>query len=898
MKTVRQLFQVTERTAKCLEKMPVRSIMDFDNEAGLLLSSYVEELTAIRDKGLPLLQFSYGDNYEDVNIEEIINQIRHNVRNRTHVDLLPDGCFTHDEFGSLVIETPSVMSWQNGDVGHNFVISYDNTTEDEGRKRLNQLITDMLLSLPGKSIRLHLVDLTYSAQCIFLTRNFDNAIYGKLISSRNDLEELMKEMRTKMSKSVENYGDIVSFNDENKKIVVPYDVIVITDYRKSLSYLHDLRPIFENGSKGGIYFILMNNESHPLPDFSSDSLLADRMYYQEMVVRNMTMPNPRAFVKFTPFLQNKIIVDHIINYINEEATKEESPDVKIDYDEMISEDFRLIGDSASVPVGFTPDGRLVDFNLDTISDVHYFILGQSGTGKSVFLHNIILGSMARYSPLELQFYLMDFKIGGVEFNRYKGEKHVKALLVDNSDAQITLEILREIANRMKERGKLLRKCGVSNIVEYNRLNPAERLPRIVFVADECHVMFPTSDDRKNLRINIEIASIMTKIAKEGRSQGVHLILATQTLAQSEIPKEILNNITDFFLLKCAPTDSEILVSGSSDTTGRLKTGQVLHHGETDEVFKSNYVPTPEAIRIIGDINKKAERFSNEQFYFVGSQVFRLDNRVKESLAGKGPMMVLGRSIDTKMSIVSIPLKNEYADNLILFGINDEGQVSRTTMSALNSLIVSTEGMLYRIIVINCLSESNDTSLEMLNNLSSEGKIELISPRNSGVTLRDLASSIKNETAVPTSLFIFGQERFRELRMDNAIGGVRNESKKAKKDNPFGFEMMDFSGDSDNEFDSFKKTLEYIILNGAEQGVHVVLQIDKPKQLLFADYMSQKEFYNMFRHLVILKCDDSINTELNISEDANFDNLSSDNERLRALYYNDNNNKCSLFSPFV
>lgn len=897
MKTVRQLLQITERTARCLEKIPVRSIKDFDNEAGLLLSDFTDECSAVRDKNLPLLQFNYN-NPQDNEIEELISQIRHNVKNKTHVALLPEGCFTHDEFGSYAIEFPSVMNWQSGDEGQNFVITYDNSSEDKARGRLNQLITDMLLSLPGKSIKLHLVDLTYSAQCIFLTRHLDNCIYGKLISSKNEWEEKMKEMRAKMSKSVEDYGDVVSFNKEKNKIVVPYDIVVITDYRKSLSYLQDLRPLFENGRKGGIYFILMNNADHPLSDNSNESLLSDRMFYQEIDIRDFVLSNPNAFVKFTPFLQEKAFENPIFNYINEEALKDDTPDVEIDYEKMLSEGFQLIGNSASIPVGFTPDGRVINFNLDTISDVHNFILGQSGTGKSVFLHNIILGGMAKYSPLELQFYLMDFKIGGVEFNRYKGEKHVKALLVDNSDAQITLEILREVANRMKERGKLLRKCGVSNIVEYNKLNPTDRMPRIVFVADECHVMFPSSDDRKNLRINTEIASIMTKIAKEGRSQGVHLILATQTLAQSEIPKEILNNISDFFLLKCAPTDSEILVSGSSDITGKLKTGQVLHHEETDEVFKSNYLPTNEAVRFIGEINKKAENFPNDQFYFVGSQTFKLDDNVKNSIEGKGPLMVLGRSIDTKMSVVSIPLKNEYADNLILFGINDEGQVSRTTMSALRSLIASRAGMNHRIIVINCLSEGNENIASTLDDLSNEGAIELIAPRDSGITLRDLANNIKDESAQPTTLFILGQERFRELRMDNAIGLSKSEAKKADEDNPFGFEMMDFNSDSDNDFDTYKKALEFIIRNGAEQGVHVVLQLDKPKQLLFADYMPQKDFYNMFRHLVILKCDDCINTELNISEDVNFDNLSSDNERLRALYYNDNNNKCSLFSPFV
>ena len=892
MKTVRHILEITERMAKCLERIPINSFSNSGEEAESLLSDFSFEYELVRDKYLPLLQFNISN-------EEIIGKICHNVRNKTHVELLPDGRFTHDELGQFVVETPSVMTWQTGCSGSNFVITYDNASEEKGRKRLNQLVTDMLLSLPGKSIKLHFVDLTYSAQGVFLTKRLDNSIYGKLISSRSEWESLENEMRAKMARSIEEYGDVVSYNKECKRIVVPYDVVVILDYRKSLSYLQDLKPIFENGRKGGIYFVLMNNSDHTITDLANGSLLTDKLFYQETDVREIGTPDKKAFIRYTPLLENMTIEDSIFKYINEEALKEDSIDAEIDYEEMISEDFQIIGDSASVPVGFTPDGRIVNFNLDTNSDVHNFILGQSGTGKSVFLHNIILGGMARYSPLELQFYLMDFKIGGVEFNRYKGEKHVKALLVDNSDAQITLEILREIANRMKERGKLLRKCGVTNIVEYNKLNPSERMPRIVFVADECHVMFPSSDDRKNLRINTEIAGIMTKIAKEGRSQGVYLILATQTLAQSEIPREILNNISDFFLLRCAPTDSEILVSGSSDITGKLKTGQVLHHEETDdEVFKSNYLPTNEAVRIIGEINKKAENFPGEQFYFVGSQIFKLDDNVKKSIEGKGPVMVLGRSIDTKMSAVSIPLKNEYADNLILFGINDEGQVSRTTMSALSSLIASTSGMNYRTIVINCLSEGSESTIATLDDLSAEGKIELIAPRNSGGLLRELANNIKNESAQPATLFILGQERFRELRMDNTIESSRNDTKKAEDDNPFGFEMMDFNSDSAGDFDTFKKALEYIIRNGAEQGVHVVIQIDKPKQLLFADYLSQKDFYNMFRHLVILKCDDSINTELSISEDVKFDNLSSDNERLRALYYNDNNNKCILFSPFV
>jgi hypothetical protein len=113
------------------------------------------------------------------------------------------------------------------------------------------------------------------------------------------------------------------------------------------------------------------------------------------------------------------------------------------------------------------------------------------------------------------------------------------------------------------------------------------------------------------------------------------------------------------------------VPDSSATTGQLKTGQVLHHDiDNDVVFKSTYLPTPEALEIIKKINGKTKNSQNEQFYFVGSQVFEIDDEVKSLLIKQDKTAIaIGRSIDTKMEPVIIPLRNEYADNVMLFGIN-------------------------------------------------------------------------------------------------------------------------------------------------------------------------------------------------------------------------------------
>lgn len=848
-------------------------------------------LTSVRDNYIPLFQFNI-EAFSSEKAQLVFEKIGENVSRRTSVSYLPDGLHTKDQIGIQIFETPTIMEWMGGQSGQNFVINYSNKSANKAEARLNQLVVDMLLSLPSRSINIHFVDLTFSAQASFLTRNLDEKIYGKLISSSNDWNHLMDSLREKMAKALEEYGDVAKYNDSKNRVVVPYDVVVINDYQKCVNEMSDLDALFENGHKGGIYFILMNNLDFK-SDRDIDSLMALKDFYQVLEAENFGNYSKDAVIRSTPILDNPILAKACFNYINESAELPQVAVASVDYDKILSKGFETIDKAMVIPVGSSENGELVDFTIDTVSHIHCFIIGQSGTGKSVFLHDVIIGAMAKYSPDELELYLMDFKIGGVEFNRYRNEKHVKALLVDNSDIQITLEILRDISNKMRERGKQLRASGVSNIVEYNQVNPTKKMPRIVFIADECHVMFPTMNS-KDTKLYREISEILQKIAKEGRSQGVHLVLATQTIAQAEISSEILNNISDFYLLKCSPSDSERLVRGSVDTTSGLKTGQVLHHDiDHDVVFKSTYLPTSQTLEIIKKINDKTKASKNEQFYFVGSQIFEIDDEVKNLLTEKGDAIAFGRSIDTKMEPVVIPLRNEYADNVMLFGINDEEQVSRTTMASIKSLRISNKNI--KIKVINCLSAEQRNTTKMLNDWENKGDIELLNPQNCGGELVNIANSIMERTAEPTVLYILGQERFRELRMDMEIAFT----KPTVAADDFGFDSSMFTaGDSGSmNFNSYQKAIEYILKNGAEVGVHVILQIDKPKQLLFSDYMSAKDFFNMFHHLIMLKSDENAVNFLGMSDDLKLENLSSDIERLRAIYYNETNNSYTLFTPF-
>lgn len=598
---------------------------------------------------------------------------------------------------------------------------------------------------------------------------------------------------------------------------------------------------------------------------------------------------------------NANLLKYCLKYINEEAEREEEIAVLTqNFSDITENNYEKNTDVITVPVGRSSNIN-VDFRMDMVSHVHSFIIGQSGSGKSVFLHNIIGSSIMKYAPEDLQLYLLDFKLGGVEFNRYRGVKHIKSLLVDNSDQQITLEILRELHDKMIERGKKFREYGVNNLVEYNKINTNSKMPQILVIVDECHEMFKISEETPRAVSN-EISEIVTKIAKEGRNQGVHLILATQTLSGAEINNEIINNISDHYLLKCASVDSERMVERSSEITSKLQTGQIYYyHVDKQVLFQAYYTDKENAELLIEKAKEKAKGHqSNGEFYFNGSQLFKLDSSIiyQEKKHLKYPCAYIGKNISINQNDVNITLRRDYSENILLFGLNDREQLTRTTMNVFLSILFNAQyyGMDFKFKVINCLFDEDNTFAEQLKMLEDKGCCEIIEGRKQrGAFLKQLADDITNETANNTILLILGQERFRELKMDVEIV---DEPTDTNVDDAFGF--VGFSNDcaSSANVRTFKQALDVILDKGPEYGVHTIIQLDKPSNFLFNDYISPKMVYQKFKHLIMLKSEETASSLLHLNDNIHLEVLSKDTERLRAYYYSDESDAYILLTPYM
>jgi DNA segregation ATPase FtsK/SpoIIIE, S-DNA-T family len=197
--------------------------------------------------------------------------------------------------------------------------------------------------------------------------------------------------------------------------------------------------------------------------------------------------------------------------------------------------FARADEELAVEIGTGGDGQPQYFRLNEERLTGALIAGSSGTGKTNLLRLIIAGLILRYSPQHLHLYLFDLK--GVDFNVFDevDVPHVR-MIVSEISQELGLAALRNFRELLAERKKLVASAGAQKLSEYNRKNPTAIIPRVVIVIDEFQILFDG-----DVMAAKEAASIIILIMKQGRSYGIHLVMASQNLGPDTTPKDVKSN---------------------------------------------------------------------------------------------------------------------------------------------------------------------------------------------------------------------------------------------------------------------------------------------------------------------------------------------------------------------
>ncbi|GAA2534040.1 FtsK/SpoIIIE domain-containing protein [Winogradskya humida] len=332
----------------------------------------------------------------------------------------------------------------------------------------------------------------------------------------------------------------------------------------------------------------------------------------------------------------------------------------------------------TAPLGDSPQGAPVHVTLSDYPP-HALIAGPSGTGKTNLIYAWMGALAARYSPAELAFYLLDFK-EGVSFARFAPGRrdpswlpHVRLVGVNvNTDREFGLALLRFLGAELRARADAAKRHEVTNLAELRAEDPDGSWPRIVAVVDEFQVLLSGRD-----AVAAEAVDLLEDLARRGRSQGIHLVLASQDVSGIEALWGRPALVAQFSLRIALPRARRVLAE-TNTAADVLPRYHAVVNADSGAVEANRVVRVPDA--------GNRERWSALQHrlwrrrpqelpaprLFDGDAIPRLDDspdfrRMTPAATVAAPVVLLGETIDVESRSARTVLRRAPGRNIAVMG---------------------------------------------------------------------------------------------------------------------------------------------------------------------------------------------------------------------------------------
>lgn len=353
----------------------------------------------------------------------------------------------------------------------------------------------------------------------------------------------------------------------------------------------------------------------------------------------------------------------------------------------------------TIPFGQNVAGDVISANFKKFP--HMYVCGTSGSGKSVFVNNILVSLLQRNSPTNLRLLLIDPK--KVEFSKYVDVPHLMCPPIkEANEAIIALELLVE---EMENRYSIFEQTGCVNIEEYNEYAASRNLPALPFIV--CAI-----DEYPDLvTVNKEIEEPLCRIGAKARASGIHLLIALQHPDANVLTARLKANIMTKVCLRvgtainskvaidetgaqCLRGNGDMLVLCSEVSHGQLTRLQGPYLSNTEirtflDLLKERYKP---------QYNDKFMHLSEAQSYIRASNTGQYtyangnDEKYREIREYSFNREYVSANAITQEFHVSFNNAKNYINSLIEDGIIEEVSV----------------GALGRKVLIHSIDEYNDS----------------------------------------------------------------------------------------------------------------------------------------------------------------------------------------------
>ncbi|MFP6030321.1 FtsK/SpoIIIE domain-containing protein [Helicobacter pylori] len=416
---------------------------------------------------------------------------------------------------------------------------------------LREMLMRLLSSAPLVQLEVILVD-ALSLGGIFnlarrlLDKDNDFIYQQRILTESKEIEEALKHLyeylKVNLQEKLAGYKDFAHYN-EKEKDPLPLKALFLSGVDAlSKDALYYLEKIMRFGSKNGVLsFVNLESEKN---NQSAEDLKKHAEFFKDT-----TSFECLKYLNVEVINDQGIKSQHMQDFADKiKAYYKQKKEVKRELKDLQKDEKFWTKSSqyeVSVPVGWDINHKEVCFEIGNTQN-HTLICDHSGSGKSNFLHVLIQNLAFYYAPDEVQLFLLDYK-EGVEFNAYTNPsplEHARLVSVASS-VGFGMSFLSWLCDEIKKRSDRFKQFNVKDLSDYRK---HEKMPRLIVVIDEFQVLF--SDKSKG-----SVERSLNTLLKKGRSYGVHLVLATQTMRGGEIDSSFKAQIANRIALPMDADDS-------------------------------------------------------------------------------------------------------------------------------------------------------------------------------------------------------------------------------------------------------------------------------------------------------------------------------------------------------
>lgn len=460
----------------------------------------------------------------------------------------------------------------------NLLLSFDENRSIDVAAFSHHIIWSFLSALPVTKIDVVIFDaekkggnavpfLGFKKAC---PDTFDGSIY----TNSDDVYDRLSRLNQHIDNLIQDklgsrFTNLLDYNRSTPNRAEPITILVIYDFpscfdARSLSML---KNILKNGGKCGVYTIICHNREVRYSSYESveEYIETYKRYCTQIEISDKS-------ISLLPFnlpitIKDPLSPSMIERFVEEyKKTGDKIKNKGLSFSDILDDVLfaKTISSGLSIPVGIGDGESIVPIIFGVGSSHHALVAGATGSGKSTLLHTLIMSAMLHYTPSLLHLYLMDFK-SGTEFKTYDSKRlpHIKLLALDAMQ-EFGESILENLVAEMGRRSEKFKSVGASKLGEYVKLS-GEAMPKILVIMDEFQVLYNDSTNRK---VAYNCAELTKRIVTEGRSFGIHLLMATQStkiISDLTLTTGTVEQMRIRIGLKCGEWDANYLFTERNDT---------------------------------------------------------------------------------------------------------------------------------------------------------------------------------------------------------------------------------------------------------------------------------------------------------------------------------------------